>query len=98
MSSETDLKADRLKVDKVFAEAVCLGAVLREESPVQSWQFDLQSMSFPVARNVVSRFGFYCCIANSKFVFSHSPLFFVIFVTGIGGKRQTGSGLTSLRD
>lgn len=50
MSSEADLEADRLRVDKVFAEAVRLGAVLREESPVPSWQFDLQSMSFPVAR------------------------------------------------
>jgi hypothetical protein len=54
MSSETDGQEDRLKLDKVFAEAVRLGAVLGGDPLGRPWQFDLTSMSFPVARYVVS--------------------------------------------
>lgn len=46
-------KANREKVDAVFAEAVKRGLILRKDSLDTSWEVDLSSMSFPVARAAV---------------------------------------------
>lgn len=43
-------KANRQKVDQVFAEAVERGLILREDSLDAAWDIDLSGMSFPVAR------------------------------------------------
>ena len=43
-------KDNRQKVDKVFAEAVARGLILRNDSLDTSWEFDLSNMSLPVAR------------------------------------------------
>ena len=43
-------KENRKKVDRVFAEAVKRGIILREDSLDGAWDIDLSGMSFPVAR------------------------------------------------
>jgi hypothetical protein len=43
-------KANRDKVDTVFAQAVERGIILREDSLDAAWELDLSGMSFPVAR------------------------------------------------
>jgi hypothetical protein len=43
-------KANREKVDRVFAQAVQRGIILREDSLDRAWDLDLSGMSFPVAR------------------------------------------------
>eukprot|EP00584_Thalassiosira_punctigera_P023090 CAMPEP_0172555006 /NCGR_PEP_ID=MMETSP1067-20121228/57533_1 /TAXON_ID=265564 ORGANISM="Thalassiosira punctigera, Strain Tpunct2005C2" /NCGR_SAMPLE_ID=MMETSP1067 /ASSEMBLY_ACC=CAM_ASM_000444 /LENGTH=669 /DNA_ID=CAMNT_0013343497 /DNA_START=154 /DNA_END=2163 /DNA_ORIENTATION=- len=43
-------KASRERVDRVFAEAVARGLILRKDSLDTSWEVDLSHMSFPVAR------------------------------------------------
>eukprot|EP00571_Detonula_confervacea_P012159 CAMPEP_0172311378 /NCGR_PEP_ID=MMETSP1058-20130122/14636_1 /TAXON_ID=83371 /ORGANISM="Detonula confervacea, Strain CCMP 353" /LENGTH=656 /DNA_ID=CAMNT_0013024537 /DNA_START=111 /DNA_END=2081 /DNA_ORIENTATION=- len=43
-------KANRERVDKVFAEAVARGLVMRKDSLDTSWEVDLSRLSFPIAR------------------------------------------------
>jgi hypothetical protein len=51
MSSGLDDLSNRLRIDQVFTEAVQYGVVFQNESPTRwTWQYDLTSMSFPVAR------------------------------------------------
>lgn len=44
------VKANRERVDEVFAEAVDRGLILRKDSLDTSWEVDLSCMSFPIAR------------------------------------------------
>lgn len=91
MESEFDDESNRLKIDKVFAEAVRLGIILREDTHLSCWEFDLTSMSFPVARAacrfVVNR------IQRSTSVVPSG----LTFIAGNGAQRQTISGFKSLR-
>ena len=89
MSSETDGEANRLKVDRVFAEGVRLGAILREEASESCWQFDLTSLTFPVARAACRYF-----ISNRIQRSTPENLKDITFVTGSGAQRPPGSGLT----
>lgn len=50
-------KINRERADKVFADAVSRGIILKEDSLDSSWEVDLSRMSFPVAR-VSCRFIF----------------------------------------
>lgn len=43
-------KINRERADKVFADAVSRGLILKEDSLDSSWEVDLSRMSFPVAR------------------------------------------------
>lgn len=43
-------KINRERADKVFADAVSRGIILKEDSLDSSWEVDLSRMSFPVAR------------------------------------------------
>lgn len=51
MSSDTDTKEDRDRVDEIFSEAVGRGIILRSHDTLDStWEFDLSGMSLHVAR------------------------------------------------
>ena len=91
MSSESDGEVDRLKVDRVFAEAVKLGIVLRKEaSLVDCWAFDLSGMSFPVARAA--------CRYILTLIKKRESLKDLTFITGGGVHRQTGIQEILMRD
>ena len=92
MSSGSDNEVVRLKVEKVFAEAVHLGVVLRHETVASYWQYDLTGLAFPVAR-AACRY----IISRIQCSVTESPKDLTI-ITGIGAQRQNGSGLTSLRE
>jgi hypothetical protein len=86
MSSGLDDKSNRLRIDQVFAEAVQYGAVFQNESQSRwTWQYDLTSMSFPVAR------------AACRYILQQLPsrllpdLQDLVLVTGSGGGGSSSS-------
>jgi hypothetical protein len=92
MSSDSDSEVSRVKVDKVFAEAVRLGVVLREEMLAPCWHFDLTGLAFPVARAA-------CRYILNQIQSSATEIpNDLTIITGIGAQRQMGKGLTSLRE
>ena len=50
------VKANRERVDEVFAEAVDRGLILRKDSLDTSWEVDLSCMSFPKQGQLVGIF------------------------------------------
>jgi hypothetical protein len=58
-------KINRDRADKVFAEAVSRGIILKADSLDSSWEVDLSRMSFPVAR-AACRFIFRRIVSSVK--------------------------------
>ena len=58
-------KINRDRADKVFAEAVSRGIILKEDSLDSSWEVDISRMSFPVAR-AACRFIFRRIVDSAK--------------------------------
>jgi len=94
--SGKDEPRDRERVDAVFAEAVRRGIILREDTLDSCSEFDLTTMSFPVARAAV-RFILNRIVSSSEGTEEPKDL---TFITGVGAGKggEGGRDTTSLRE
>lgn len=92
MSSISDSKNVRDKVDKVFAQAFKLNILFRNTNSIESGEVDLSGLSFPVAR-AACRYMLNRYLSQPSKFNQNTELF---FITGIGASHDDGS--SSLRD
>lgn len=94
MSSVNDTKALRGEIDKVFAEAVHIGVILRDDTLDSDFEYDLSGMSIPVAK-AACRF-----ILNRLLQSGPESVSDLVLITGVGSHhaKANGAAKTSLRD
>jgi len=80
LSSDSDTKEGREKIDRIFSEAVDYGIILSSDTLDSLWEVDLSGMSLPVAR-AACRFILRRVAASYN---SGGDVQDLIFITGVG--------------